>query len=158
MKRDTPVILPRSVELEQLAESLLAQLDKAIPLDRAAFCRVSAPGEIELLAISPATGGGPPAGLKLPFEAVLGAEAVRAGLAIEVDLAESPLPFDRQLVAAGYRRALRLPVRGDGVAVAALALVRRTERFTESQIACAIDIVGRASPAILAMRARERAS
>jgi hypothetical protein len=95
---------------------------------------VCAADEVELIGFCPPTAPTPPAGTRIRFGDALGAEAVLAGLAVEVDLAESSLPFDRVLQSAGFRYVLRVPIGRDGTAAAVLAVVRRKDRFAEAEV------------------------
>jgi hypothetical protein len=143
------LILPRTLDAELAAEEALTDLAAAVPFDRAAFCRVSGPREIEVLAVRPTQAAHPPAGTFVALADVLGGEAVRAGLPVEVDLATSPLSFDQTLAAAGFRYVLRIPVARGGVAAAAIAVLRRAERFDDAEIKAVARIAGRVVDRVL---------
>ena len=147
----TPLILPATPALAPVIERFLGTLESAVPFDRAAFCRGSAPDEVEIVAVRPREQPDPPVGTRIGFGEALGADAVRAGLSIEVELAHSPLAFDRQLARAGFRYVLRVPISRDGLAAAAVALLRRRAGFSDAETARVVELTAAVSPEVLAL-------
>lgn len=144
-------ILPRSTELDRLAEEMLDKVKGAVDCERISFSRLCGSEEIEIMAVR-SDSGGPQPGARFPLRDVLGSQAVLAGLVVEVDLSNFAEELDRMLFEQGFRHALRVPIGQPDAQVAALALVRRAEQpFTRAEIDAVTELAREAGARVMAL-------
>jgi len=141
--------LPRTPDLEHLADDLLDRLQEAVSFDRASFSRLCEPDQIEIMSVRPRDHP-PEPGSRFALKDVLGSQAVRANLVVEVDLGDFSEALDRALYEQGYRHALRVPIGSGSEAPAALA-VQSKEPFTREDIDAVAALAAEAGERVMSL-------